>query len=138
MISKKRLSKRIDSVEVDMRHLSNSYRDDRTSIRQEIQQTLDRELAQYRAAVQGTQTDKIKFDVLEEWIYEVFKLNNLKFRESDFIERSEKDKLETEIREKIAKQIEEFTFEKNVDASTSTVVYPKIQAALAKLVREVR
>lgn len=141
MISKKRLSKRIDSVQVDIRGLFNSYKDilqERVSIRKEIHEILDRELAQYRAAVQGTQTDKIKFDVLEEWIYEVFKLNNLKFRESDFVERTEKDKLETEIREKIAKQIEDFTFEKNLDVPISPVAYPRVQVALAKLVRETR
>lgn len=141
MISKKRLSKRIDSVQVDIRSLYNSYKDilqERAYIRKEIHEILDRELAQYRSAVQGTQTDKIKFDVLEEWIYEVFKLNNLKFRESDFIERDEKDKLESEIREKIAKQIEDFTFEKGQEMSISPAAFPRIQVALAKLVRETR
>ena len=67
-----------------------------------IRRTFNDELAKYRAAVQGTQTDRIKFGVLEEWISDVFKLNGLKFSDQDFIEKSEEQML----REKIAQEIE--------------------------------
>jgi hypothetical protein len=136
-----RNKKRLEIVECELRDLKRGYKDlldARIDFRNDLNSTLDRELAQYRSAVQGTQTDRIKFDVLEEWINEVFKLNNLKFSQSDFIERSERDRIETEVREQIAKQIEGFIFENDEDASTFTVAYPRVQVALAKLVRETR
>jgi hypothetical protein len=136
-----RSKKRLEIVERELRDLKRSYKDlldGRIDFKNDLRSTLDRELAQYRSAVQGTQTDRIKFDVLEEWINEVFKLNNLKFSQSDFIERSERDRIETEVREQIAKQIEDFTFEKGQEMSISPAAFPRIQVALAKLVRETR
>jgi len=136
-----RSKKRLEIVERELRDLKRSYKDlldGRIDFKNDLRSTLDRELAQYRSAVQGTQTDRIKFDVLEEWINEVFKLNNLKFSQSDFIERSERDRIETEVREQIAKQIEDFTFEKGQEMSISPAAFPRIQVTLAKLVRETR
>lgn len=66
-----------------------------------IRRTFNDELAKYRAAVQGTQTDRIKFGVLEEWINDVFKLNGLKFSEQDFIDKSQ----ESILREKIVNEL---------------------------------
>jgi uncharacterized membrane protein YvbJ len=136
-----RNKKRLEIVESELRDLYRSYKDlldGRIHFQDELRSTFNRELAQYRSAVQGTQTDRIKFNVLEEWINEVFKLNNLKFNQSDFIERSERDRIETEVREQIAKQIEDFTFEKGQEMSISPAAFPRIQVALAKLVRETR
>lgn len=101
----KRLHKRITELQVDLRDLHMSYKnllDERASFSMALKRQFDSELAQYRAAAQATQTDRIKFGVLEEWIGEVFKLNNLKFSDKDFIEKSEEQML----REKIAKEIE--------------------------------
>lgn len=105
METKKTLSKRISALQVDMRELRMSYRnllDERANTTKEIRQIFTSELATYRSAVQATQTDRIKFGVLEEWIREVFELNGLKFSDQDFIEKSEEQML----RDKIAKEIE--------------------------------
>lgn len=107
MESKKRLSKRISDLQVDMRELRRGYQnllDERANTAKEIRNIFTSELATYRAAVQATQTDRIKFDVLEEWINDVFKLNGLKFSDKDFIEKSEEQML----REKIAKDLEDY------------------------------
>ncbi len=109
MISKKRLSKRIDAVQVDIRDLRRGYTtllDERSSISREMRHAFDRELAQYKSAMQGAQTDRIKFEVLEEWIREVFALNNLKFSDKDFVDAVKKDIVEQEIREQIALELE--------------------------------
>lgn len=132
---------RLEIIERELSDLKRSYKDlldGRIDFSNDLKRTFDKELSIYRSAVQGTQTDRIKFDVLEEWINEVFKLNNLKFNQSDFIERSERDRIETEVREQIAKQIEDFTFEKGQEMSISPAAFPRIQVALAKLVRETR
>jgi vacuolar-type H+-ATPase subunit I/STV1 len=105
METKKRLSKRISDLQVDMRELRRGYQnllDERANTAKEIRQIFTSELAVYRSAVQATQTDRIKFGVLEEWIREVFELNGLKFSDQDFIEKSEEQML----REKIAQEIE--------------------------------
>lgn len=105
METKKKLSKRISELQVDMRELRMSYKnllDERASFSMALKRQFDSELAQYRSAVQATQTDRIKFGVLEEWVNEVFKLNGLKFSDKDFIEKSEEQLL----REKIAQEIE--------------------------------
>ena len=105
MIFNKKINKRITDLQVDMRDLHMSYKnllDDRASFSMALKRRFDEELAQYRAAAQATQTDRIKFCVLEEWINEVFKLNNLKFSDKDFIQKSEEQLL----RDKIAKEIE--------------------------------
>lgn len=112
----KRLHKRITDLQVELRDLHRSYKnllDDRASFTMALKRQFDSELAQYRSAVQATQTDRIKFDVLEEWINDVFKLNNLKFSDKDFIEKSE----ERLLREKIAKEIEAWEI---VEDSTNT------------------
>lgn len=104
MITKKALSKRIDDLQKDMRELRMSYRnllDERANATKEIRQIFTSELAQYRSAVQATQTDRIKFGVLEEWINDVFKLNGLKFSEQDFIDKSK----ESVLREKIVNEL---------------------------------
>ena len=96
----KRLHKRITELQVDLRDLHMSYKnllDERASFSMALKRKFDEELAQYRAAAQATQTDRIKFGVLEEWIRDVFELNNLKFSDKDFIEKSE----EATLREKI-------------------------------------
>jgi hypothetical protein len=101
----KRLHKRITELQVDLRDLHMGYKnllDERASFSMALKRQFDSELAQYRAAAQATQTDRIKFDVLEEWIHDVFKLNNLKFSDKDFIEKSEEQLL----RDRIAKDIE--------------------------------
>jgi hypothetical protein len=105
MITKKTLSKRITELQVELRDLDRAYKvllDERARNSKEIRDRFTSELAQYRSAVQATQTDRIKFGVLEEWISEVFKLNNLKFSDKDFIQKSEEQLL----RDKIAKEIE--------------------------------
>lgn len=104
MESKKRLSKRISDLQVDMRELRRGYQnllDDRANTAKEIRNMFTSELATYRSAVQATQTDRIKFDVLEEWIREVFELNGLKFSDQDFVEKSK----EAVIREKIVNEL---------------------------------
>jgi hypothetical protein len=109
MINKKRLSKRIDAVQVDIRDLRRGYTtllDERSSISREMRHAFDRELAQYKSAMQDTQTDRIKFEVLEEWIREVFALNKLKFSDKDFVDAVKKDIVEQEIREQIALELE--------------------------------
>ena len=96
----KRLHKRITELQVNLRDLHMSYKnllDERASFSMALKRQFDSELAQYRSAVQATQTDRIKFGVLEEWIRDVFELNNLKFSDKDFIEKSE----EATLREKI-------------------------------------
>lgn len=101
----KRLHKRITELQVDLRDLHMGYKnllDERASFSMALKRQFDSELAQYRSAVQATQTDRIKFGVLEEWIREVFELNNLKFSDKDFIEKSEEQLL----RDRIAKEIE--------------------------------
>lgn len=106
----KRLHKRINELQVDLRDLHMGYKnllDERASFSKALKRQFDSELAQYRAAAQATQTDRIKFGVLEEWVNEIFKLNNLKFSDKDFIERSEEQLL----REKIAKEIEDAVIE---------------------------
>jgi hypothetical protein len=116
MFNNKRLSKRLDSLESELNGLRRSYTvllDYRNDFSNTLKRTFDAELASYRAAVQGTQTERIKFGVLEEWIGEVFKLNNLKFSDKDFIEKSEEQLL----REKIAKEIEAWEI---VEDSTNT------------------
>lgn len=110
MITKKRLSKRITDLQIEMRDLHMAYRNllnERADVSKEIRRMFTSELAQYRSAIQATQTDRIKFGVLEEWIQDVFKLNGLKFSDKDFIEKSEEQML----REKIAKEIEDAVIE---------------------------
>ena len=107
-----------------------------THIESDIRNRFDKELAQYRAAVQGTITDRIKFDVLEEWLNDVFKLNGLKFTDSDFIKRDERAMLESEIREKIAREIEEFKIAQNLSTNNYIEAFPILQETLAKLVRK--
>jgi hypothetical protein len=100
----KRLHKRITELQVDLRDLHMSYKnllDERASFSMALKRQFDSELAQYRAAVQATQTDRIKFGVLEEWVHDVFKLNGLKFSDKDFIEKSE----EAVLREKIVAEL---------------------------------
>jgi hypothetical protein len=133
MIGNKRLNKRISDLQVDMRELRRGYQnllDERANTAKEIRQIFTSELATYRSAVQATQTDRIKFGVLEEWINEVFKLNNLKFSDKDFIERSEEQLL----REKIAKEIEAWEI---VEDSTNTnpEVFKFIKKHLADVAR---
>jgi hypothetical protein len=120
MFNNKRLNKRITDLQIEMRELERGYRlllDSRDSARKEIHKAFTDEVAVYRAAIQGTQTDKIKFGVLEEWIVEVFKLNNLKFSNEDFIQKSEEQLL----RDKIAKDIEAWEI---VDDSTN--MHPEV------------
>lgn len=105
MITKKTLNKKITDLQVELRDIHRSYKnllDDRASFTMALKRQFDSELAQYRSAVQATQTDRIKFEVLEEWINDVFKLNNLKFSDRDFIEKSEEQLL----RDRIAREIE--------------------------------
>jgi hypothetical protein len=127
----KRLHKRITELQVELRDLHMSYKnilDDRASFTMALKRRFDEELAQYRSAVQATQTDRIKFDVLEEWINEVFKLNNLKFSDKDFIERSEEQLL----REKIAKEIEAWEI-----VEDSTNMNPEVFKFLKKTLADV-
>lgn len=118
MIGNKRLNKRISDLQVDMRELRRGYQnllDERANTAKEIRQIFTSELATYRSAVQATQTDRIKFGVLEEWINDVFKLNGLKFSEKDFIEKTEEQKL----REKIAKEIDDAIIEVAGDSAAT-------------------
>ena len=127
----KRLHKRITELQVDLRDLHMSYKnilDDRASFSMALKRQFDSELAQYRAAAQATQTDRIKFEVLEEWINDVFKLNNLKFSDKDFIEKSE----ERLLREKIAKEIEAW---ERVEDSTN--MNPEVFKFLKKTLADV-
>lgn len=135
MFKGQRITRLENDVQV-LRRTLEYYKDTKTSLQSEIRDSFNRELAQYRAAVQGTITDKIKFDVLEEWINEVFKLNNLKFSEKDFIQHNERTAVEAEIREQIAKEIEDYRLERAEELSISPAAFPRIQVALAKLVRE--
>jgi len=131
MIGNKRLNKRISDLQVDMRELRRGYQnllDERANTAKEIRQIFTSELATYRSAVQATQTDRIKFGVLEEWINEVFKLNNLKFSDKDFIERSEEQLL----REKIAKEIEAWEI-----VEDSTNMNPEVFKFLKKTLADV-
>lgn len=110
MFFSKEDKKRIDLLEEKLYNLNRSYKDlldYRNDFSNTLKRTFDAELASYRAAIQGTQTDRIKFGVLEEWINDVFKLNGLKFSDKDFIEKSEEQML----REKIAKEIESSVIE---------------------------
>lgn len=98
------LNKRISDLQVEMRELRRGYQnllDERANTAKEIKQIFTSELATYRSAVQATQTDRIKFGVLEEWINDVFKLNGLKFSEQDFIDKSQ----ESILREKIVNEL---------------------------------
>ena len=104
MLSKKELNKRIDDLQDELRTLHRGYQillDERARTYKEIRDRFNSELANYRSAVQATQTDRIKFGVLEEWINDVFKLNGLKFSEQDFIEKSK----EVVLREKIVNEL---------------------------------
>ena len=104
METRKRLSKRISDLQVDMRELRRGYQnllDERANTAKEIRKIFTSELAAYRSAVQATQTDRIKFGVLEEWIREVFELNGLKFSDQDFIDKSK----EAILREKIVEEL---------------------------------
>jgi len=126
MITKKTLSKRITELQIELRDLDRSYRvllDERARNSKEIRDRFTSELAQYRSAVQATQTDRIKFGVLEEWIGEVFKLNNLKFSDKDFIQKSEEQLL----RDKIAKEIEAWEV-----VEDSTNMHPEVFKFLKK------
>ena len=126
MFNNKRLNKRITDLQIEMRELERGYKlllDSRASVRKEMHQAFTDEVAVYRAAIQGTQTDRIKFGVLEEWIAEVFKLNNLKFSDKDFIQKSEEQLL----RDKIAKDIEAWEI---VDDSTN--MHPEVFKFLKK------
>lgn len=135
MFKGQRIKRLEDDVQTLRRHLE-YYKNTKSDLESEIRRTLDKELATYRSRAEASVTDRIKFDVLEEWINDVFKLNGLKFTDSDFIKHNERSIIETEIREKIAKEIENFTFEKAKDMSVSPAAFPRIQVALAKLVRE--
>ena len=100
MFNHKRLDKRITELQLQMRDIDRSYRillDERARTLKEIRDRFDSELAQYRSTAQATQTDRIKFGVLEEWMRDVFELNNLKFSDKDFIEKSEEDALREKI-----------------------------------------
>ena len=104
MFKHKRLNERITEVQLKQRELHQAYTvllDERSSLSREIHRTLTNELASFRAATERAQTDSIKFGVLEEWIREVFELNNLKFSDKDFIEKSE----EAALREKIVGEL---------------------------------
>lgn len=135
MFKGQRIKRLETDVQVLRRHLE-YYKDTKSDLQSEIRDTLNRELATYRSRAEASVTDRIKFDVLEEWINDVFKLNGLKFTDSDFIKHNERSIIETEIREQIAKEIENFTFEKAKDMSIAPAAFPRIQVALAKLVRE--
>lgn len=114
METKKRLSKRISDLQVDMRELRRGYQnllDERANTAKEIRNIFTSELATYRAAVQATQTDRIKFGVLEEWIREVFELNGLKFSNQDFVDKSK----ETILREKIITELKNSVKSAGVD-----------------------
>ena len=131
MISKKKLNEKITNLQVDLRDLTMAYKnllDERASFSKSLKRQFDSELAQYRAAAQATQTDHIKFGVLEEWISEVFKLNNLKFSDKDFIEKSEEQLL----REKIAKEIEAWEV-----VEDSTNMNPEVFKFLKKTLADV-
>lgn len=106
----KRLHKRITDLQVELSELRNVYDillNDRTRYGADIRQRFTDELARFKAATERSQTDFIKFGVLEEWIKEVFELNNLKFSQQDFVEKSQEQKL----REQIAQEIEDAVIE---------------------------
>ena len=128
MFNHKRLDKRITELQLEMRNLDRSYRillDERARTFKEIRDRFDSELAQYRSSVQATQTDRIKFGVLEEWIREVFELNNLKFSEKDFIEKSE----ESALREKIIGEL-------NASVKSDGVNTEELADILVKVIRK--
>jgi hypothetical protein len=128
MFNNKRLDKRITELQLEMRNLDRSYRilvDERARTFKEIRDRFNSELAQYRSSVQATQTDRIKFGVLEEWIGEVFKLNNLKFSEKDFIEKSE----EAALREKIVDEL-------NASVKSAGVNTEELADILVKVIRK--
>lgn len=109
---------RISKLEDSLRELSLRYKDllhYREDFSNSLKRVFDSELAAYRAAAQATQTDRIKFGVLEEWISDVFKLNGLKFSDKDFIEKTEEQKL----REKIAKEIDDAIIEVAGDSAAT-------------------
>ena len=123
----KRLHKRITELQVNLRDLHMSYKnllDERASFSMALKRQFDSELAQYRAAVQATQTDRIKFGVLEEWIRDVFELNNLKFSDKDFIEKSE----EATLREKIIGEL-------NASIKSTGVNTEELADILVKVIR---
>jgi hypothetical protein len=110
MITKKKLSKRITDLQVELRELHRGYSillEDRSRFSADIRQRFTDELARFKAGTERAQTDFIKFGVLEEWIKEVFELNNLKFSQQDFVEKSQEQKL----REQIAQEIEDAVIE---------------------------
>ena len=123
----KRLHKRITELQVNLRDLHMSYKnllDERASFSMALKRQFDSELAQYRSAVQATQTDRIKFGVLEEWIRDVFELNNLKFSDKDFIEKSE----EATLREKIIAEL-------NASVKSTGVNTEELADILVKVIR---
>jgi hypothetical protein len=136
MIRNKRLNKRISDLQVEMRELRRGYQnllDERANTAKEIRQIFTSELATYRSAVQATQTDRIKFGVLEEWINDVFKLNGLKFSEKDFIEKSEEQKL----REKIAQDIEQWDVEPETSDS-DRIKFQMVRDTFANVARGIK
>lgn len=128
MFNHKRLDKRITELQLEMRNLDRSYRllvDERARTSKDIRDRFTSELAQYRSAVQATQTDRIKFGVLEEWIREVFELNNLKFSDKDFVEKSE----EAALREKIIGEL-------NASVKSAGVNTEELADILVKAIRK--
>lgn len=118
MITKKKLSKRITDLQVELRDLHRAYGtllDERANLTRDIRQRFTDELVRFRAAVEKSQTDSIKFGVLEEWIKEVFELNNLKFSDKDFVEKTQEQKL----REQIAQEIEDAIIEVAGDSAST-------------------
>lgn len=110
MITNKKLNKRIDNLQdelLDLRRVYGILLEERKTLTRDIRLTLTDEVARYRASVEKVQTDGIKFGVLEEWIKEVFELNNIKFSDQDFVEKSQEQKL----REQIAQEIEDAIIE---------------------------
>jgi hypothetical protein len=135
MFKGQRIKRLEDDVKILRRNLE-YYKDTKSDLQSEIRDSLNKELAVYRSRAEASVTDRIKFDVLEEWINEVFKLNGLKFTDSDFIKHNERGIIEAEIREQIAKEIEDYRLERAEELSISPAAFPRIQVALAKLVRE--
>lgn len=128
MFKHKRLNERITEVQLEQRRLHRAYTvllDERSSLSREIHRTLTTELASFRAAAERAQTDTIKFGVLEEWIKDVFELNNLKFSDKDFIEKSE----EATLREKIIGEL-------NASVKSSGVNTEELADILVKVIRK--
>lgn len=118
MIINKKLNKRIDDLQdelLDLRRIYGILLEERKTLARDIRLTLTDEVARYRASAEKVQTDGIKFGVLEEWIKEVFELNNIKFSDQDFVEKSQEQKL----REQIAQEIEDAIIEVAGDSSAT-------------------